>query len=340
MDSSLDNTERVTTRLLVLSDTCGKTLDTAPLNGNNVDVVVHCGNLTMNSTPSQYQAALDLLRSLDAGLKLVVPGCKDVTLRDGHDIMRTPVTSKDLSSKFHQDCLTGNKPEIRPMSTLKDRQDNYGIVFLGEGNHSFTLANGGVLEVYAGPCIRRDPDGLPHPRQPADWHLYSMYPTVDIAITHIMPYGIMDMSADDEHLGNSNLFTSVARTQPKVHCFGHSSRNWGAEMIVWRPFISNKPNHRIDVDPSRSRLIADLASANKAGDADKNPAFYTAQNFSPNNHDRGLRVKRFGGQTLMVNAALIAEDGAGLTQKPWMVDIQLPLPRKTDEASRRYCCAG
>lgn len=45
-----------------------------------VDVAIHCGDLTEESQIHEFQTSLDLLRRIDAPLKLIIAGNHDFTL--------------------------------------------------------------------------------------------------------------------------------------------------------------------------------------------------------------------------------------------------------------------
>ncbi|KAJ4022560.1 hypothetical protein NW766_001599 [Fusarium irregulare] len=71
---------KVNTRFLAVSDTHSKQFpdDRVPL--TPVDVAIHCGDLTQNSKLHEFESAIDLLKQLDASLKLVIAGNHDFTL--------------------------------------------------------------------------------------------------------------------------------------------------------------------------------------------------------------------------------------------------------------------
>lgn len=77
----------IRTRILILSDTHGHPLldpahDTLWCGGFRrplppADVALHCGDLTLRSTPEELETTLNLMREVDAPLKLVIPGNHD-----------------------------------------------------------------------------------------------------------------------------------------------------------------------------------------------------------------------------------------------------------------------
>lgn len=44
------------------------------------DIAIHCGDLTMSSTLDEFKITFDLMREIDAPLKLVIPGNHDGSL--------------------------------------------------------------------------------------------------------------------------------------------------------------------------------------------------------------------------------------------------------------------
>lgn len=85
-------TSQIRTRLLILSDTHGHSLfdpQTLPAEAQkyafhkplpSADVAIHCGDLTLRSHVREYQTTFDVMRSIDAPLKLVIPGNHDCSM--------------------------------------------------------------------------------------------------------------------------------------------------------------------------------------------------------------------------------------------------------------------
>lgn len=81
------------TRLLIISDTHGHALLDPAHDGTEAshqygfrrplppaDIALHCGDLTLRSTPKELETTLNLMREIDAPLKLVIPGNHDMSL--------------------------------------------------------------------------------------------------------------------------------------------------------------------------------------------------------------------------------------------------------------------
>ena len=139
---------RVKTRFLIISDTHTRTpLDNIaddeaafrpPL--PPADVLLHCGDLTMIGHLDEYEKTLDMLESIDAGLKLVIAGNHDITLdeeyyaRKGEYMHRGDRYDKDLPAKARE-------------MWKGERARKAGVTYLEEGTHTFQLQNGANLRV-------------------------------------------------------------------------------------------------------------------------------------------------------------------------------------------------
>ncbi|KAF3016459.1 hypothetical protein E8E14_007989 [Neopestalotiopsis sp. 37M] len=133
----------VRTRFLVISDTHGQVFDVRE--GQQADVVIHCGDLTEESKIDEFRTTIDLLRQLPAPLKLVIAGNHDLTLDE-------PTFKKRLSEAPHSiepDLVVKNFGNFGEPRRLFDEAKDAGIIFLDEGNHEFILPNGAMLRLYA-----------------------------------------------------------------------------------------------------------------------------------------------------------------------------------------------
>ena len=52
-------------------------------------------------------------------------------------------------------------------------------------------------------------------------------PGVDVLITHGPVYGILDMTADEQHAGDKDLLRKVLDQKPMVHLCGHIHESYG-----------------------------------------------------------------------------------------------------------------
>ncbi|KIX96272.1 uncharacterized protein Z520_08050 [Fonsecaea multimorphosa CBS 102226] len=260
----------ISTRILIISDTHAHlALPPADDSGSPVavvvpfhqplpsaDVLIHCGDLTMNGALSQHEAALSLLTSAKAELKIVIPGNHDITL-DREYYARFPRLHATYD-RYSGDTLD----QIRELYTGPRARDA-GIRYLEEGVAGFTLRNGARLNVYASAWTpeffnwafgyARDVDRFnpqlggggggsgpaPAPAFPVPEH-----GEIDIMITHGPPRELLDRvwrgvgKEGEEDVGCDHLRKAVERCRPRVHCFGHIHEAWGA---VWKRWDVRPP---------------------------------------------------------------------------------------------------
>lgn len=71
----------IKTRFLIIFDThADQKIRLPTLQGVDVDVAIHCGDLTDGSKTAEYHTTLSLLQAVNALLKLVIAGNHDFTL--------------------------------------------------------------------------------------------------------------------------------------------------------------------------------------------------------------------------------------------------------------------
>jgi Icc-related predicted phosphoesterase len=329
----MDTTELATalpnikTRFLIISDTHGMEFSPEDKPLKHADVAIHCGDLTDGSKLDEFRTAIRLLKDIDAPLKLVIAGNHDFTM----DIPAfekkvaevTPPLAPDLVVKEY-----GAHGEARQLfEEIKDA----GFVFLDEGNHCLTLKNGALLTVYVSPWTPAlGAWGFQY--HPERGHDFSIKKGVDVVVTHGPPKGIMDYTYGRERAGCPNLFAAVARARPRLHCFGHIHEGWGAKLVTWRHDPSENPSHFTDIDNERSFVVEKLAGLKQsrfdtleAVEAKlKKMEHYTDERCCATSHCTGdANPLEWGAQTLFVNASITGTEDLP-TQKPWLVDIELP----------------
>ena len=323
-------TTKISTRLLIMSDTHGEDLKHNCV--ADADVAIHCGDLTEESKLHEFKTALQTLQSVRAPLKLVIAGNHDFTL----DI---PAFKRKLSAIDPplDDALVkreyGNFGEARALLESSEAKAA-GIYLLDEGTHTFQLANGSTLTVFASPytCSLSADGGFQY--RPDEEHEWPLQPGTDIAITHSPPLGVLDRTGDGKRAGSPSLFAAVASARPQVHCFGHIHESWGAKKIHWREEVaavaadSSPPTHFTSIDNDRSLLIESLAritvkptdTVETKSEKETRIAAYTANGHCSAATEHEIQA---GAQTLFVNAAIEGSE-EGMQQFPWLVDIKLP----------------
>lgn len=310
----------IKTTFLIISDTHGLSFPSPLLPPKHVDVVIHCGDLTQHSKLDEFQTTAQLLNDIDADLKLMIAGNHDFSL-DSKALQAKLAEARRLS-EIDADLVTREYGEDgAALRLLRDGQSD-NIIFLDEGNHSFRLKNSAFLKVYSSPYT---------PNSGGDWgfqyhdkHDFAIEPGTDVVITHGPPRGIMDMTPEKSRIGCPDLFASVAKAQPKLHCFGHVHNGWGAKFVAWREKISDAPSHFSDIDNSKSRVIGSLSKIKASGETLK--AIHGTSHCAQDDDPLGP------GRTLFVNASNKGDDDM-LSQPPWLVTLDLDGPPFTAAAS-------
>lgn len=290
-----------------------------------VDLVIHCGDLTQESKLDEYKQAISLLKSLDAPLKLVIAGNHDLTLDT--PVYQQKLTEAGLQSPYEDELVRKTYGDFGEARALLDFQRNVGILFLDEGTHEISLANGALLKVYASPYTPSKSGDWGFNYDPTEKHDWQIGRDIDIAITHGPPNGILDRTHENKRAGCPELFAAIAIARPLMHCFGHIHESWGAKQITWRGTkASETPSHFTDIDDDNSELIESLAIL-RPGKFDSADDKTTKQQklleLGKNGYCETTPELRKGMQTLFVNAAV--EGGFAETQRlPWLVELDLP----------------
>lgn len=341
----------VKTRILLLSDTHsslpfpadhdveGKVPFHHPL--PSADVLIHTGDLTMTGSLSEHRAAVQLIRSIDAPLKIVIPGNHDLTL------------DRDYYAKYHDLHASFAKYSDEVLDGIQDMYCGSearaaGIRYMVEGTASYKLDNGARLNVYASAWqpefwnwafgYARDVDRFnftthvirtenaeeskskskskPPPENPVP-DFDDSENAVDVMLTHGPPMGILDqtMHNNSESVGCEHLRRAVQRCRPRLHCFGHIHEAWGACRKMWDV-------EDVDVDDeddggggggeglSKGETIVDPGSYDSL--VDRMGAYVDATDLE------------HGKETLFVNASIMNIRYRPLNA-PWVVDLELPV---------------
>ncbi|KAJ9149594.1 Metallo-dependent phosphatase [Coniochaeta hoffmannii] len=314
----------IKTRFYVVSDTHGKDLITPTF---PVDVAIHCGDLTDESKIDEFRLSVDMLKSINAPLKLVIAGNHDFTLD-------TPLYQKKAAqaisaSSIEPELIKKEYGDFGEARQLFSESDN--ILFLDEGVHHCPLQNGANLTVYASPYTPSLGDGgFQFNRE--DGHKYAINNNVDVVITHGPPRGVLDL-ARYKRGGCEYLFAAVARARSRLHCFGHIHEGWGAKLVAWRGGEATEfPSHFTDIDNGSSTLVESLATLHPgrldtgwtAGDKKREFERLVRQGYTGTSHCADDQAPLISGRhTLFVNAAVESLENDGI-QLPWIVVIDLP----------------
>lgn len=304
---------KINTRFLILSDTHSKPFpdDRVPL--TLVDVAIHFGDLTQHSKLHEFESAIELLKELDAPLKLVIAGNHDFTLDNPtFKRMRAEIEPPDME---RVEMEYGCPGEAR---RLMESAAEYGIVYLDEGVHHFDLDNGAHLVVYASPyTLSEDPWGFQYNiYEGHDWRINEQ---VDIMITHGPPLQILDHGRYEKHIGCPDLFRAVAQAKPLMHCFGHAHSSWGAELITWRDYRPEELSPATAINESESMVLENLDKV-KWGRREYEKAKVVVTRHGREDYLEAVRKV----DTLFVNAAIQGQR-KWLFNFPWVVELDLPI---------------
>ena len=323
----------IRTRFLILSDTHGISFSSAGMPTQQADVVIHCGDFTDGSSLTEFRAMIQLLKNLNAPVKLVIAGNHDFAL----DIPAYNRRVAEVDSPLAPELVAKEYGRPGEAGRLFENATHDGIVFLDEGTHHFMLKNGALLTVFASPQTPAlGAWGFQY--NPDHGHNFAIEHGVDVVITHGPPKGILDYTHDRERAGCADLFAANARARPRVHCFGHIHEGWGGKLVSWRDTGKETPNHFTAIDNERSHVIERLATLTSSGldsveDAErrlKKREGYSREKCCRTSHCAGDKQPLVQGiQTLFVYAA--TANGGELSQKPWLVDIELPTAHHISE---------
>jgi len=296
-------TPTISTRFLIISDTHDFKFDETkgPFQDlpSNIDVVLHCGDLTQVGGASEYKRALKMLAAIPAELKLVIAG--------NHDLSLDPEYWKTVDEDEQDDEKEDHKGALEIMTGEVAKAA--GLTYLTEGMHTFTLKNGAKFALYASPYQPKFGDWAFNYENNEDrfnsventaagttsiaQNPVPDYPGVHVVMTHGPPKGILDDTVHG-HLGCGSLLHALKRCRPRLHCFGHIHEGYGANLITWKEDNDDEANFSILKKEVKIKCYPD---SNKADDTT-------------------------GKETLAINAAIL--DGNNPTNDPWVIDLQLP----------------
>lgn len=348
----------VKTRILIISDThCASltehgdprtpsTAFKAPL--PKADLLIHCGDLTHVGEMEQYHVTLDMLKQIDAPVKLVIAGNHDLSLdrdfvfahRSGGASMRQPPNLTEDQA----DARVNAAWELWSAESGRARRE--GVTFLNEGVHRVPLPNGAVANIYASQYTPEFFDwAFPYERHEdrfntpgvslADARNIAPYPIptrssalhpIDVVITHGPPWLRLDPTKRGDPAGCPHLLRALMRARPLVHCFGHIHEGWGAERVRWAAEAEDLQSKASTIaawkDGGWRAGIADGGEAASAVRVDEKGAQERHAAYVDVSAEGGSPV-RPGEETLLINAAIM-----DVTYKPanapWLVDVDLP----------------
>ncbi|KAI9700469.1 MAG: hypothetical protein M1820_006768 [Bogoriella megaspora] len=262
----------------------------------DVDVVLHCGDLTEVCSTKGLQDSLAFLLSINAELRLVIAGNHD-TLLD-HEYVHT-----------HGEGIGSHEKAVKIIN------ETPGVTYLREGTHEFTLMNGASFSIHASPFTpsQYGPGYSLHAFQYASGEdrynpvigsngeaITPSYatnssmpssiipPGIDIIMTHGPPKYILDRPKDDCSTGCEHL-----------------RRADDDALLLPGPEIDG-----IMRNSSRRRGYARVS-------------------------EQAQKELIKGKQALMLNAAITGGEGRP-GNAPWLVELSLPIVATNAEKKRKY----
>ena len=267
------------------------------------DVLLHCGDLTHVGGVASFKKAINMLRTLDAELKLVIPGNHDLELDKDYWATQCSLEKDPEDPDDHPAAIA---------TMTGQAAKEAGVTFLSEGVHTFTLKNGATFNIYVSPytpafgdwafAYQHHEDRFNSPSQVQEGVTsVAVNPIpddvpIDIVMTHGPPSGILDWCPQGT-VGCPNLLKALGRVRPKMHCFGHIHEGNEAEIIDWS-----------------KRVV----SGNATGDTRSYKSNRIERNYPASNSE----IIVAGQETLAVNAAIMNGDDQP-TNKPWLVTLDL-----------------
>ncbi|KAK3360551.1 hypothetical protein B0T25DRAFT_449199, partial [Lasiosphaeria hispida] len=335
------------------------------------DVVLHCGDLTKDSRSEEFERTLAMLRSIDAPLKLAIPGNHDFSLEPGywrwtrdrshptqqqqHDHGSMPAQTSEAEDEDEDGADAKISWELLRRAARHD-----SIFLFPQGTHIFAPpldaggGGGARLRLFASPLTPRLGNwGFQYDRSnPRKWAIPPTTAngdgTVDVVMTHGPPSVIRDGTG---MMGQGGVVAGAGCARPRVHCFGHIHGAWGAELVAWKREMDasgaggpNSPIFGNLIDAQQSRVLASLplASETTGGECSLGPPARVTQPhhsslreeagcFAVEISPDGEHAVERGAQTLFVNAAV--EPWSRPRRMPWLVDMDLPVAGEEDAAA-------
>ena len=198
-----------TVKVVCISDTHGRTDAEKFPQIPDGDILIHAGDISERGNVDHITKFNDWLGTLPHQYKIVIGGNHDKMLDD--TLMETARTMKrKLTNCIY---LESNAVYIKGIKF-------YGCPYTRNGgtqNHAFQMSTEELKSRWE--KISRD---------------------VDILITHMPPFGILDLKSNDpEPVGCKHLLQAVTeRINPKLHVFGHIHGSHGCQEIGTTMFVN------------------------------------------------------------------------------------------------------
>ncbi|ROT42925.1 hypothetical protein SODALDRAFT_26689 [Sodiomyces alkalinus F11] len=322
----------IKTRILCLAGTHNKELRHLP--HDEVDLVLHCGDLTKNSKVAEYQEAIQQLAAIKAPLKIVIHGPNDITLDENTWIGCGEAMRPRAPAAVRQ--LVQRKLEREHVLQMVKAASEDGIrLITTRGTQQILLRNGAFLTLHARPYNRPYGCFADLKYEPSQVFDFDIGHDVDVVMSSYPPLGVLDEGRDGALGGCPNLFSAIALGKPKVHCFGHAHGHWGAKMVKWQDgsTFTMKATHLTAINHRESYPI-ELAQHFKIDRADSRLEAQRKKEHKRHCEEKGYVETRYPEgvtspfqsptRTLFVNATVRGDSEDSEENFPWLVELDLP----------------
>ncbi|UJR36006.1 hypothetical protein I4U23_028745 [Adineta vaga] len=213
------------------------------------DILVHAGDLSRTGKRDELETFLTWLKTLRKfRLKIFIAGNHDVTLD------RTYYASH----WNHFDTKEEDSQAIIDMFKEPTLKDDYGIIYLQD-------------QTYVDPVTQLKFYGSPWQPAFCDWafnierdseEIHSVWKKIpldtDVLITHGPPYGILDSTRRQEHVGCKALYNRVQLIKPKLHVFGHIHEAYGKHQDNEKTIFVNASTCNLRYQPLQPAIVVEL----------------------------------------------------------------------------------
>ncbi|KAL2127124.1 hypothetical protein VTI74DRAFT_11303 [Chaetomium olivicolor] len=195
-------------RVVCLSDTHNLVPERVPQG----DLLVHCGDLTVDGTRAEIQAQVDWLRGLPHAWKVVVGGNHDSGL-DLRERVR-------MGERWDPGVKNGER---------EGEVDWSGVMYLCDEVVELEFEGGRRLNVYGYGAVPWCGEGFAY-QYPWDKHPWKgrIPDETDVLVTHTPPAHHLDLGN-----GCAGLLDEIWRVKPKLHVFGHVHYAHGKEAVYY-----------------------------------------------------------------------------------------------------------
>lgn len=179
--------------------------------GLDLDLLVHCGDLTYNGQMTEVTNELRCLGSIGKRVRHGV-----ILIAGNHDWMAE--TDPEL---FKMLCEENELNWLQDQDLTVAGLRFYGSAWTPEFNNwAFNVKRGkNIAEKWS--------------RIPAD---------LDVLVTHGPPHMILDIAGGDEpmdrHVGCKDLLNAISKAKPRYHSFGHVHHSYGEKILEGTHFIN------------------------------------------------------------------------------------------------------